>query len=238
MGREFTSCTVCSKVCCGRFFRPDRQLLVLYPSSDDSTDIPTADTTKAQTDHDAPMRCVAVDECAQHQDQTISRFKPPSSDEVLHELSVKKFTPSTERKINWAVSLYEEWQKQRIDSVVPEAQIVFADIRSKTLRSDNFCYSLSAFLNEVKRSDGFEFGGKGLYSLVMMLQFFLEKQGLSWKLIDDPELVRVRYTLDNLMKGRAADRVSVTKSACPISFADEEKMWLNGSLREDTPEKL
>ncbi len=90
----------------------------------------------------------------------------------------------------------------------------------------------------MKRSDSFEFGGKGLYSLVMMLQFFLEKQGLSWKLIDDPEFVWVRYTLDNLMKRRAADRVSVTKSACPISFADEEKMWLNGSLGEDTPEKL
>ena len=201
-------------------------------------EILTADTTKAQTHHDAPMQCVAVDECAQHEDQMISRFKPPSSDKVLRELSVKKFAPSTERKINWAMSLYEEWHKQRIDSIVPEAQIVFTDIRSKTLHSDNFCYSLSAFLNEVKRSDSFEFGGKGLYSLVMMLQFFLEKQGLSWKFLDDPEFIRVRYTLDNLMKRRAADRVSVTKSACPISFVDEEKMWLNGSLREDTPEKL
>ncbi len=67
--------------------------------------------------------------------------------------------------------------------MVPESQIVFADIRSKTLHADNFCYSLSAFLNEVKRSDGFEFGAKGLYSLVVMLQFFLEKQGLPWKLM-------------------------------------------------------
>ncbi len=119
-----------------------------------------------------------------------------------------------------------------------QTQIVFANIRSSTLHADNFCYSLSAFLNEVKRSDGFEFGSKGLYSLVVMLQFHLEKQGLPWKLIDDPEFVRVQYTLDNLMKKRAADRVSVTKSASPISFADEEKMWLNGTLGEDTPEKL
>ncbi len=92
-----------------------------YPSSDDSTEIPTAETTKAQTHHDDATRCVAVDECAQHEDQAISRFKPPSSDEVLRKLSVKKFAPSTERKINWAMSLYEEWCKQRIDSVVPEA---------------------------------------------------------------------------------------------------------------------
>ncbi len=56
--------------------------------------------------------------------------------------------------------------------------------------------------------------------------------------VDDSEFVRVRYTLDNLMKKRTADRVSVTKSAAPISFADEEKMWLNGTLGEDTPVKL
>ncbi len=66
----------------------------------------------------------------------------------------------------------------------------------------------------------------------------MEKQGLTWRLIDDPEFSRVRYTLDNLMKKRAADRVSVRKSASPISFADEEKMWLNGTLGEDSPEKL
>ncbi len=235
---KFTGDAVSSKVLLLSFLRPDRQLLVLYPSSDESTEILTADTPKIQTDHDAPTQCVAVDDSAQHEDQPMSRFKPLSTDEVLRELSVKKFTPSTERKTNWAVLLYEEWRKQRIASVMPETQIVFADIRSKILWADNFCYSLSAFLNEVKRSDSFEFGGKGLYSLVIMLQFFLEKQGLSWKLIDNPEFVRVRYTLDNLMKSRAADRVSITKSACPISFADEEKMWLNGSLGEDTPEKL
>ncbi len=156
----------------------------------------------------------------------------------MSQLSVKKFVPSTERKILWAVALYEEWRKQRIESVVPETEIVFANIRSKTLCADNFCYSLSAFLNEVKRSDGHEFGGKGLYSLVVMLQFFFEKQGLPWRLIDDPEFTRVRYTLDNLMKKRSADRVSVRKSASPISFADEEKIWLNGTLGEDSPEKL
>ena len=125
--------------------------------------------------HDDATRAIQVAHPQPAMTDSATRFKAPSSKEVLSELSVKKFAPSTERKILWAVALYEEWRKQRIESVVPETEIVFADIRSKTLHADNFCYSLSAFLNEVKRSDGLEFGGKGLYSLVLMIQFFFGK---------------------------------------------------------------
>ncbi len=202
---------------------PERDLLVPYPSPDESNAETTA-FSDSPGGHLQAAQAITMPKPIDHYPEPNSRFKPPSSEEVLSELSVKKFALSTERKIQWAVSLYEEWHKHRIEGVVPDAQIVFADIRLPTLHADNFCYSLSAFLNEVKRSDGFEFGGKGLYSLVVMLQFYLEKQGLPWKLIDNPEFVRVHYTLNNLMKKRAADRVSVTKSATPISFADEEKM--------------
>ncbi len=136
------------------------------------------------------------------------------------------------------MNLFQSWREERLKSVIPETEIVFSDLTAKTLRPDNLAYSLSAFLNEVKRQDGAEFGAKGLYNLVIMLQFFLEKKGLKWKLCEDDPFLHVRYTLDNLMKKRCADRVSVTKSSVPLTYSDEEKMWANGSLGKDEPTKL
>ncbi len=61
---------------------------------------------------------------------------------------------------------------------------------------------------------------------------------MKWKLCEDDPFLHVRYTLDNLMKKRCADRVSVTKSTVPLTYSDEEKMWANGSLGEGEPTKL
>ena len=137
------------------------------------------------------------------------------------------------------MNLFQSWREERLKSVIPETEIVFSDLTAKTLRPDNLAYSLSAFLNEVKRQDGAEFGAKGLYNLVIMLQFFLEKKGLKWKLCEDDPFLHVRYTLDNLMKKRCADRVSVTKSSVPLTYSDEEKcgqmvVWVKTSPQSST----
>ncbi len=171
-------------------------------------------------------------------DAVTSRFRPLTSADVLHELATKKFAPSTEKKIMWAVNLFQSWREERLKSVAPETEIVFSYLTVKSLSADNLAYSISTFLNKVKRQDGAEFGAKGLYNLVIMLQFYLEKKGLKWKLCDDDPFLRVRYTLNNLMKKRCANRVSITKSSVLLTYSDEEKMWANSSLGKDEPTKL
>ncbi len=112
------------------------------------------------------------------------------------------------------------------------------DVDSLNISKKDLAYSLCAFLNEVKHKDGTEFPGKGLYNLLILIQFYLEKRGYMWRLVDDPEFSNVKFTLDNLMKARCADRVSVKSSATCIGFEQEDKMWESNVLGEDNPAKL
>ncbi len=82
-----------------------------YPSSDKCPDPPLAKST-CVSHHDNASRAMSSAPVSLLTEQRSSWFKAPSSDAVLRELCVKKFAPSTERKIQWAVALYEEWRKQ------------------------------------------------------------------------------------------------------------------------------
>lgn len=59
-----------------------------------------------------------------------------------------------------------------------------------------------------------------------------------WKLVDGSDFVRVKYTLDNVMKKRNESGCSDRKTAEPISFQDEEALWSAGILGEDRPVQL
>ncbi len=91
---------------------------------------------------------------------------------------------------------------------------------------------------EVKKKDGSEFPGATLYQIVIALQFHLETQGFEWKLLDDPVFICFKNTLDNIMKERAKMGLGCTVSATPITLTQEEKMWQEGMLGEDTPDVL
>ncbi len=86
---------------------PERELLVPYPSSDDSDAEKSASRDCAGGQLQA-AQAINIPPLPVQNPEPTSRFKSPSSEQVLRELSVKKFAPSTERKIQWAVSLYEE----------------------------------------------------------------------------------------------------------------------------------
>ncbi len=52
-----------------------------------------------------------------------------------------------------------------------------------------------------------------------MIQMHFDKMGKQWKLIDGPEFVQVKNTLDNLMKVCSLQNVgSENRSADPISL--------------------
>ncbi len=93
-------------------------------------------------------------------------------------------------------------------------------------------------MNEVRRKDGIEFPGKMLYDLILCVQFYLEKKGIFWKLVDDPDFVRLKFTVDNLIKKRAGERLSSSMISEPISFDQEEILWRSDILGEQNPDQL
>ena len=67
---------------------------------------------------------------------------------------------------------------------------------------------------------------------------FLHERGVYWHLLDHPEFVKLRNVIDNTMKERYAMGLGVKKSAEVISMQCESKMFDEGVLGEDSPEKL
>ncbi len=194
-------------------------LLVLYTiSQDNNQSKPTSSSKNVPKDH----------------------FKAPLSSVTQKKLTGKTFAELTDHKIGWAVSLYRDWRRARINSgeLNDIFQIINSDVDESGLDKLNLSTALCAFLSDVKRANRSEYPGKTLYSLLIMIQLHLEKSGLDWKLLDDKEFLSVRNTLDNLMKERAHSRVGVEKKFDLITVENEEELWLQGLLGSNTPKQL
>ncbi len=172
----------------------------------------------------------------------MERFKPPTSEEELDALSVKSFA-KTDKKIMWAINMFKEWCMHCLrvgpfDTTHGTLQWVNVEDPGNLLKP-HLCTALCCFINKTRRQDGAEFLGKTLYEILMCIQFYLEKKGLFWKVVDDPEFVKLKFTLDNVMKKRCATRVgNEVKASTRLSYSDEDKMWASGVLGEDSPDKL
>ncbi len=117
-------------------------------------------------------------------------------------------------------------------------KILWCSLDDPELNKLHLCHTLCSFVNEFRQKDGQEYPGKTLYDLVLCIQFHLEKKGKFWKLIDDQEMVRLKFTLDNLMKDQCAQRLGSSLSSDPISFDQEEVLWSRGILGEQDPTQL
>ncbi len=165
------------------------------------------------------------------------RFKNPVSDSELKSLGGKTFAASTDRKIAWAKKLFEDWKKAR--NYFNEHGSIQVTLDDDEVNKSKLSTALCQFLSEVWCSDGHDYPGNTLYSIVVMLQLHFEKRGHVLKLIDDPEFVKVKNTLDNLMKKHAAERVSsTTKAADPISMEAKEQLWQQNILGSEDADKL
>ncbi len=162
------------------------------------------------------------------------RFKKPVSEQELAKLSQKTFAASTERKILWAVNLFRDWRFTRIRVPGSDGHLRWCDINDSRIQASNLSYCLCRFLSEVRRAASTEYPAKMLYNIVIMIQMHCNKLGKTWKLVNGPEFVDVKHTLDNLMKQRSHENVgSENRSADPISFEAEDKMWKDGVLGEE-----
>ncbi len=166
------------------------------------------------------------------------RFKPATTETEMLQLSGKQFAQNTDRKINWAVDLFVVWRKNRMLDPDCPSEILWMSLDNPDLNKSHLCYSLCAFVNEIRRKDGADFPGRTLYDLVLCMQFYLEKKGTFWHLIEYDDFKQLKFTVDNLMKSRAAARLGVRSSANAISFDQEEILWAKRILGKENPTLL
>ncbi len=108
---------------------------------------------------------------------TTSWFKTASTSDKLLKLSGKTFADSTDKKIVWAVNLFMSWHRSRILDNTAQGDIERANLYDDQICPEKLARSLCCFLNEVCWQDGADYPGNTLYSLVVMIQLHLEKQG-------------------------------------------------------------
>ena len=69
-------------------------------------------------------------------------------------------------------------------------------------------------------------------------EMYLHERGIYWHLLEHPEFFQLGNIADNTMKERHSMGLGVRKSAEVIPMQNEVKMFDDGILWEDTPEKL
>ena len=108
-------------------------------------------------------------------------LKEPENDKNIVDVSKRRFTSQSKRKIMWAVNLYNEWRVKRIHDGNIALQIVSTnlDFLGSFTQAD-LCYSLSRFVREVKKMDGTDYPLNTVRELVLMVQMFLHENSIFW----------------------------------------------------------
>ena len=165
-------------------------------------------------------------------------YNVPLKESDLQDLGHKNFSPETMKKVKWVTGMYRDWRNYRNNN--PQLESIDCDLDEVcTITEDSLIYAVTRFLTEVKKLDGTDFPGKTLYGILVCVQFHLETLGIVWKLLNNDVFHNVKFTLDNLMKIRAAQGlgISVKKAQILMSF-DEEYLWSLGLLGTHCPEVL
>ena len=148
-----------------------------------------------------------------------------------------RYAESTETKIKW---LFRKWLSSRNLFEMKNTDVQLSPILTdlEHMSRDELNYCLSRFVVEVRKQNGQLYPGKTLRELVLRMQFFLEKKGKCYKLLQDEDFVQFQTTLDNTMKDIAKKGAGIhVRQAKVISVADE-KLWKSEVLGSDSPTKL
>ena len=166
-------------------------------------------------------------------------FKRPDDEDKINELSHRSFALQSKKKIRWAVNMYKDWRHGRIlDPFVP-CQIKRADLSNLfTFSVGDFEYSVARFIREVKRVDNKDYPPATLREIVIMLQMFMQENGINWKLLDGEQFPVLRNVLDNTMKERTAEGLGSRQSSAIIAMKDENTMFNMGVLGDENAQQL
>ena len=166
-------------------------------------------------------------------------FKSVEDEDKIYELSNKQFAEQSKRKIRWAVNLYCDWRKVRMQDSMCASAISRADLDVVVdLYKEDLAYALARFIREIKKLNGEEYPPNTLREVIIMIQMHLNQNGIFWKLLDDSVFVFLRNVLDNTMKERTAQGLGIKQSSSVISLTHEVTMFDKGALGEENPEQL
>ncbi len=77
------------------------------------------------------------------------RFKKPSTDKELDQLSGKHFSLNTDRKISWATELFKDWKDECMKDPECPTKILWCNLNDSDLNKAHLCRTLCSFVNEV-----------------------------------------------------------------------------------------
>ena len=166
------------------------------------------------------------------------KFKEPLSPDVMVNLSRKSFSEETMKKVVWVRNMYNDWRKFRNESIV--LQSVQCDLENVgSFSKEELLGALCKFITEVKKVDGSDFPPRTLYDIIICVQFWLESNGINWRLVSDGDFQDLKFTLDNPMKECAACGLgNKVRKAEILTFTDEDLLWSLGLLGCHTPQVL
>ncbi len=152
-----------------------------------------------------------------------------------------RFSAASEKKIGWAFRIFDNWQKAqnlRTKLAGRDDQIhgVLEDMDDSSL-----CETLCKFILEVRKVSRELYPHETLYSLVIMIQMYLETKGRHVRFLDPQSMtfIKVRNTLDNRMKALSREGFITAKSKAEvITYSQEDKMWADNILGNHTHERL
>lgn len=107
------------------------------------------------------------------------------------------------------------------------------------MSTDELVRSLCPFILEVHKQTGENYPAQTLYEIVICLQLYMCMYGREVRLIDDPQFVQVKNTLNNRMKelsrlGFIAPRLQARE----IDLEKENDLWETGVLGDENPKQL
>ena len=142
------------------------------------------------------------------------------------------------KKVHWVKQMYNDWRLFRnTDSTLENIECDLDNIGS--FSEEQLLRALCRFVTEVKKVDGSEFPPRTLYDIIICVQFWLESNGLNWRLVSGGQFENVKFTLDNCMKERAARGIgNKVCQAQVLTFTDEDLLWSLGLLGCHTPQAL
>ena len=145
------------------------------------------------------------------------------------------------KKINWAVRAFNEWKTARNAKTIkhPELNLSVIIVELLEMSKDELCHVLSRFILEVKKKDGTDYPCESIYDLIIAIQMYLHTNGKEYKLLNDKEFVSLTNVVNAKMcqlskEGKRVQR----RQAEAITYEEEDKMWQDGILGDQSPKQL
>ena len=106
------------------------------------------------------------------------------------------------------------------------------------MTKDELCFSLTRFTLEAKKKSG-SLTQLNPSMIVISIQLYLAMHGREMRLLNDPEFVSLKNTLDTRMKDLTDQGIRVRRrQAEVITEEEEENMWDTGVLGDERPQQL